>query len=520
MQLSQGDLARLLAEMHPAALHTTVRHIWRDGDEGYGVALAPDDDAPICLQLEVSLTPETGRLVALQPERVDRKTLKLRRGDDNQILSSLRRHLEGARLTGLRQVEGERIILLDFDARRDDGLEPVAEPRLAIELTGRRTNLVLSNGEGEIIMVHRHGRGLGGRDLVKGAKYIEPERRGQAAPATALSLAAGPPSEAPEGFRPDAPLPINLFVALTLRAIERDGAQRSRRTQLRRAAKRGLDRSKGRLKKLEREISAARDADTIQREGELLSIHANEIQRGARQVELLDTYESPPTPRIIALEPDQPLRDQAQARFKRAKKMRRGLPGMELRCGAAEADAEQLEALLSRLDATSEDDEAALDRLERELERLGCLPKAKQAKATKLQENQGPRRFRSRDGLTILVGRSNRENDRLTIQTARGNDLFFHVRGSPGSHVIVRSPRDGSVPLDTLLDAALLAVHYSKQRGNARADVSYTPRKYVRKPRGAKPGLVQISNERVLQPGADHERLRWLLNTAKQEETS
>ncbi|MBI3724775.1 DUF814 domain-containing protein, partial [bacterium] len=133
-------------------------------------------------------------------------------------------------------------------------------------------------------------------------------------------------------------------------------------------------------------------------------------------------------------------------------------------------------------------------------------------------EPRGPRKFDSR-GFTILVGRSNEENDRLTLTVARGNDLFFHVRGFPGSHVIVRTERDKSVPLETLLDAAALAVHYSKVRGNTRADVSYTPRKYVRKPRGAKPGLVEISNEKTIRPDGDPARLARLLATAHERET-
>ena len=134
------------------------------------------------------------------------------------------------------------------------------------------------------------------------------------------------------------------------------------------------------------------------------------------------------------------------------------------------------------------------------------------------EEKTGPRQFFSRDGFEILVGRSNQENDHLTIHMARGNDLFFHVRGFPGSHVIVRNQPNKTVPLETLLDAGALAVHYSKIRGNTRADVRYTPRKYVSKPRGAKPGLVTISNEKTIRPDGDPERLKRLLASAGQRE--
>ena len=92
--------------------------------------------------------------------------------------------------------------------------------------------------------------------------------------------------------------------------------------------------------------------------------------------------------------------------------------------------------------------------------------------------------------------------------------MFLHVRGFPGSHVIVRAQKEKTFPLETLLDAGALAVHYSKVRGNVRADVSYTPRKFVHKPRGAKAGLVQIANEKTLRPDGDPARLKRLLASA------
>ena len=128
-----------------------------------------------------------------------------------------------------------------------------------------------------------------------------------------------------------------------------------------------------------------------------------------------------------------------------------------------------------------------------------------------MHENQGPRSYRTLEGHEVLVGRSDEENDRLTMQIARGNDLFFHVRGCPGSHVILRVDANRPPNHESLADAAALAVHYSKARNRPSVDVSYTPRKWVKKPRGAKPGLVQISNEKTIRAGGDPERLRRVL---------
>jgi predicted ribosome quality control (RQC) complex YloA/Tae2 family protein len=103
-----------------------------------------------------------------------------------------------------------------------------------------------------------------------------------------------------------------------------------------------------------------------------------------------------------------------------------------------------------------------------------------------------PRRYRTAGGLEIWVGRSASANDHLSIRLARGKDLFFHLDGAPGSHVILRTEGRDDPPSEALLDACELAVHYSKQKNASRADVHVVPIKNVRKPKGAKPGLVTV----------------------------
>ena len=103
-----------------------------------------------------------------------------------------------------------------------------------------------------------------------------------------------------------------------------------------------------------------------------------------------------------------------------------------------------------------------------------------------------PRRYRTDGGLEIWVGRSDAGNDFLTTKLARGRDLFFHLDGAPGSHVILRCEGRTDPPSEALLDACELAVHFSNQRDATRADVHVVPIANVRKPRGAKPGLVMV----------------------------
>ena len=151
------------------------------------------------------------------------------------------------------------------------------------------------------------------------------------------------------------------------------------------------------------------------------------------------------------------------------------------------------------------------------MRKKGALPKQKGPRVRQ-QVNQGPRSFRTLEGHEVLVGRNDDENDRLTMRTARGKDLFFHVRSCPGSHVILRVDPKRPPNYESLLDAATLAVYYSKARQRGAVDVSYTPRKWVRKPKGAKPGLVIVSNQKTLRTGGNPERLRRVLGTARDRE--
>jgi predicted ribosome quality control (RQC) complex YloA/Tae2 family protein len=116
-----------------------------------------------------------------------------------------------------------------------------------------------------------------------------------------------------------------------------------------------------------------------------------------------------------------------------------------------------------------------------------------------------------RNGWTILVGRSAKENDELLRQHTRGSDLWLHVRDYSGSYVFVKSRRDKSVPLEILLDAGTLAVYYSKARKNSEANVYYTQVKYLRRIKGETKGLVSPSMEKNLFIRLDEKRLREIL---------
>jgi predicted ribosome quality control (RQC) complex YloA/Tae2 family protein len=121
------------------------------------------------------------------------------------------------------------------------------------------------------------------------------------------------------------------------------------------------------------------------------------------------------------------------------------------------------------------------------------------------------RSFRSLSGASILVGRGADQNDQLTLRVAKGNDLWLHARGITGAHVVVRLDKGKGADQDTLLDAAHLALHFSDARGAPQADVAYTRAKHVKKAKGAAPGAVTYSQEKVILLRVEPARMERLL---------
>jgi predicted ribosome quality control (RQC) complex YloA/Tae2 family protein len=129
-----------------------------------------------------------------------------------------------------------------------------------------------------------------------------------------------------------------------------------------------------------------------------------------------------------------------------------------------------------------------------------------------------PRRYRTAGGLEVWVGRSDEGNDFLTTRLAAGNDLFFHLDGAPGSHVILRTEGRPDPPSEAVLDACELAVHFSKAKGATRADVHVVPIKNVKKPKGAKRGLVMVHGGKTIHLRRMQTRLQRILAARKEDD--
>lgn len=153
-----------------------------------------------------------------------------------------------------------------------------------------------------------------------------------------------------------------------------------------------------------------------------------------------------------------------------------------------------LDSVLDSVGRAESDSE--LFEIRRELREQGYLraQKGDDRPAKKISE---PLKFRSTDGFEILVGRNNRQNDILTLKTAKATDIWLHTKDIAGSHVIVRT--NGQVPSEqTIFEAAQLAAFHSKGKSGSGVPVDYVAVKFVKKPAGAKPGMVIFTNNKTL----------------------
>jgi predicted ribosome quality control (RQC) complex YloA/Tae2 family protein len=253
-----------------------------------------------------------------------------------------------------------------------------------------------------------------------------------------------------------------------------------------RAALRKADHAGSELRQaLEESVSGT----ALRTQGELLLAYASQIPPGSAEV-VLPGFDGTPT--AIALDPTLTPVANARKLFDRYAKMRDARPELEARLAAVSDDRRYLESALALAETASHVEDLAA--LRGELADEGYLSgrRARPAASPK------PRAFRLRSGAQVLVGRSNQDNDRVTFKAAGPDDLWFHARGVPGAHVVLRTGgRDPSE--DEITAAASAAAYYSAARATAHVSVDYTERKHVRKPRGSRPGFVTYERERTVQ---------------------
>jgi predicted ribosome quality control (RQC) complex YloA/Tae2 family protein len=368
---------------------------------------------------------------------------------------------------------------------------------------------------------------------------------------TRTELALGTPWRSPETRPPRsgedrfADIPdAELLKAIEERygAADRESGSSSLQRRIEQALRKRRKTLDRKLEKLEAELERAQTAIACEREGELLKSVLSSAKRGDTEVVARDHERGEDV--TIALDPTKSPSENLELIFKRYRKGVRTLTKGGAQEDAVRADLREIAAaqdayleLSEREGGVSDEDlEAFAQRplVSRLLSRYAPTPRvSKSGGATNRSGGPAPdrkfagrmvparlmpRRYETAGGLEIWVGRSDAANDFLSTRLARGKDLFFHLDGAPGSHVILRTGGRADPPSDAILDACELAVHFSKAKKATRADVHIVPIANVKKPKGAKPGLVMVHGGRSLHLRRIPVRLERVLNARIEDE--
>lgn len=232
--------------------------------------------------------------------------------------------------------------------------------------------------------------------------------------------------------------------------------------------------------------------DILRLYGELITANIYILKKGMPNCNLLNYYDSEESFLTIKLDEQLTPQQNAQRYFKKYHKGKNAYAYANKQLRLAKRELDYLENVLFNLEEANTPE--SVEAIREELKEQGYLRKSN--KRRKSSVKLPPLSFTSSDGYQILVGRNNKQNDELTMKIANANDMWFHTKDIPGSHVIAQMPED--IPEGALLEAAALAAWFSKARNSSKVQVDYTRVKHVKKPSGAKPGMVIYVNYKTI----------------------
>ena len=220
--------------------------------------------------------------------------------------------------------------------------------------------------------------------------------------------------------------------------------------------------------------------------GDLISANMYQMEKGLEAVDLPNFYEEGSPLLHIQLDPALTPSQNAQKYYKEYRKAKTAEEKLTEQIDLAGKELEYLESVLDAL--ARAETERDLSEIRAELQEQGYLRKLR-SKKDKPAGVSAPMEFTTSDGFTVLVGRNNRQNDKLTLKTANNNDIWFHTKNIPGSHTVLVT--QGRQPTETAMEqAAQLAALHSRAKDSSQVPVDYTQIRHVSKPAGAKPGMV------------------------------
>jgi predicted ribosome quality control (RQC) complex YloA/Tae2 family protein len=414
----------------------------------------------------------------------------------SSFAQAVRATLGGGSLVSLTKDENERVVRFFFV--NSDELGDSQNHILVAQLTGRSANLFLLDSAGTIRHAWRDPLGEGQQ---VGERYEPPLSQSRHAIGSAQQLDSKAPAAAAVVLHSSAAADkyyselasAHGFDSLAGNLLAKRRKETARRKKLQ--------------ANLRKDLLAHGNPEEHKRIGDLLLANIGNAVRAGNKVSVTDYYaEGAPTIEV-EVDENETLPEAATAAFSRYTKARRAVAEIGARLVQLEQELDELAAKLVKLEAAIATHEpSALA----EFEERKASPKLRSKKQKASQALPGMRRYQSSDGYEVLVGRSARDNDQLTFQVARPNDLWLHAGDYPGSHVIIRNSSRSEIPHRTIIEAAQLAAKFSQASKDSKVNINYTHRKFLTKPKGSAPGLVRLSNFKTItvEPGETMERVK------------
>ena len=249
-----------------------------------------------------------------------------------------------------------------------------------------------------------------------------------------------------------------------------------------------IERISKKLDILKRTIDDAERLDDYKIYGDLITANIYRMADGMKEITVQNFYSADNEDVKITLDPTLSPSQNAQRYYKKYNKAKTALTEAAKQAEMSRNDLAYLESTLAMVDNAT--DASDISEIRAELAAQGYIERRRIEEKRRKKEASKPLHFISSDGFDIFVGRNNTQNDYLTLRFANNSDWWFHTKDIHGSHTIIKLGTDKDVPKTTMLEAAQLAAYYSKARESSQVPVDYTVIKNVKKPNGAKPGMV------------------------------
>ena len=473
----------------------------------------------------------------------------------NTFIMVMRKYLQGAVIEAIQQVENDRILEISVSNKNEIG-DSVAVT-LVIEIMGKHSNIILlDKASGKIIEAIKHvGFSQNSyRTILPGSTYVAPPQTGSLNPFTvgdeklfqilqteeiepkrlqqifqglgrdtATELSGRLTADKLKTFRsffasPTHPsLTEKSFSALLfsdsktqmstlselLDTFYKDKAERDRVNQqaseLIRRVENELEKNRKKLGKQEEELLATENAEEFRQKGELLTTFLHQVPNDQNQVELDNYYTGEKI--LITLDKALTPNQNAQRYFKRYQKLKEAVKHLTSLIEETRNTILYLESVETALAQASLSE---IVEIREELIQTGFI---RRRQREKIQKRQKPEKYLATDGQTIiLVGRNNLQNDELTFKMAKKDELWFHAKDIPGSHVVITGNLQPSDEVKT--DAAELAAYFSKARLSNLVQVDMIEVRKLNKPTGGKPGFVTYTGQKTLRVTPDEEKIK------------